>query len=323
MRLWNFFLLLTASGSLFSSHIPIEHLFPKHETLKAPWFTGPFLTPAPSLVPAGHVNIEPFMTALAFSGRYDNNWKKIKGSTSWNNFLQTSIQIGAADWLEVKVMPTLFYNYNHRAIKWVWGDLPFSFAFKLLQSKRPIDQWNIALRIEVQGIVPFGKFQKLDRRKKGTDIGGTGSWRPGIGLDWGNIFYLGGGHFVNWRTSFIYRIPNPVKIQGLNFYGGDERTLGKIYPAQRFLISSGAEISITQNWVIVMEAQALWGGKRRFKGKTTLPMERKSGAQFSLAPAIEYNWSSHLGMIAGPWFTVEGRNTESFSGGMIALNYFN
>lgn len=323
MRFQFYFLLLFAIGPLSSFQVPAEHLFPDHEKLKAPWFTGPLLTPSPALVPKGHINIEPYLFTLANRGSYDNNWNWVKTPTSWNNFFQPTVQIGATSWLEVDLVPTIFWNYNHGKSKWVWGDLSFAFAIKLLQTKRPIDKWNVALRLEFNGVIPFGKYQRLDPSKLGTDIGGTGSWRPGIGFDWGNFFYIGGGHFVAWRTSFIYKIPNPVKVHGLNTYGGDERTLGTVYPSKPFIITSAMEISLTQNWVIVMEAQASWGSRTRYKGVTTLPMTRNSFAQISLAPAIEYNWSSHIGIIFGPWFTIAGRNSANFAGGVFALNYFN
>lgn len=323
MRIHNFFLLFVVIGPLWSFQVPAEHLFPEHPKLEAPWFTGPLLTPSPALVPKGHVNFEPYIFAIADRGRYDNNWNWVKTRTSWNNFFQPSLQIGAADWLEVDLAPTIFWNYNHGTSKWLWGDLPFTFAIKLLQTKRPLDKWNTALRISLNANIPFGKFQKLDHRKVGTDIAGTGSWRPGIGLNWGNLIYIGGGHFVTWRTTVAYRFPNPVKVQGLNFYGGDERTLGKVYPSKVLLLSSAIELSLTRNWVVVMEAQGRWGSKRHFKGVTTRPMKRNSFAQFSLSPAIEYNWSSHIGIIFGPWFTIAGRNSANFAGGIFAFNYFN
>jgi hypothetical protein len=43
--------------------------------------------------------------------------------------------------------------------------------------------------------------------------------------------------------------------------------------------------------------------------------------QVTLAPAIEYNFSEHWGLIAGMWFTVHVHNTSNFVSGVIALNY--
>jgi hypothetical protein len=49
--------------------------------------------------------------------------------------------------------------------------------------------------------------------------------------------------------------------------------------------------------------------------------EREASIQYSLAPAIEYNWSEKLGLIAGCWLTIAGKNSRKFTSGVIALNY--
>lgn len=323
MRFQNFLLFLIPYISFFGDQIPVEDLPNENAKLQVPWFTGPLLTPSPVNVPKGHTNFEPYLFVVSFDGKYDNNWKRTKKAHLWNTYFQPSLQIGVLDFLEVDLYPNIFANFASGARDWLWGDLLFSFCFQLLQTKRPLDEWNTALRIELRGVIPFGPYQKLNPKDKGTGIGGQGSWDPGVSIDWGNIFYLGSGHFLSWRTSFIYTVPNPVKVQGLSAYGGDERTLGTVYPERSFLISSGMELSLTQNWVVVMEAQALWGGKQRFKGITTLPLSSPPTALVSISPAIEYNWSSKIGIIFGPWLTLTGRNTLSFSGGIFAFNYFN
>ncbi|MGB7496511.1 MAG: hypothetical protein WBR26_03835 [Candidatus Acidiferrum sp.] len=43
-------------------------------------------------------------------------------------------------------------------------------------------------------------------------------------------------------------------------------------------------------------------------------------AQTLLAPAIEYNFSAHVGIIAGAEFSVAGRNTSSYIAPQIALS---
>jgi hypothetical protein len=47
-----------------------------------------------------------------------------------------------------------------------------------------------------------------------------------------------------------------------------------------------------------------------------------SSSQYSLAPAIEYNWSQNIGLIGGVWFTVAGQNISQFNSIVIALNYY-
>ncbi|MES2122546.1 MAG: hypothetical protein V4492_07205, partial [Chlamydiota bacterium] len=47
-----------------------------------------------------------------------------------------------------------------------------------------------------------------------------------------------------------------------------------------------------------------------------------SSEQFSLAPAFEYNFTYNVGLIAGCWFTVAGRNALEFASGVVAINIY-
>ena len=52
------------------------------------------------------------------------------------------------------------------------------------------------------------------------------------------------------------------------------------------------------------------------------PIGAPEGWQLSLAPAIEYNFNENWGVIAGPWFTVAGKNSSAFIVGMLAINIY-
>ena len=41
-----------------------------------------------------------------------------------------------------------------------------------------------------------------------------------------------------------------------------------------------------------------------------------------MAPAVEYLYNEHVGLIAGPWFSVRGRNTSDFFGMVAAIYLF-
>ena len=153
-------------------------------------------------------------------------------------------------------------------------------------------------------------------------MGGQGSWQTAFALVWGNLFHLMRNHFISWRTSFQYTLPAPVHVKNLNAYGGAKGTKGTVYPAQNFSIDTAVEISFTRNWAFAMDFVGSWSGKTRFKGKATAPNTSPASAQFSLGPAIEYNWSADIGIIFGPWFTIAGRNTPQFTSAVFAFNYY-
>ncbi len=317
-----FLLCLLAIFSLYAKKAPIHRFIEIPEGVQAPWFTGPLLAPSAVTIPPGHINIEPYFFVVANTGRYNHHWKPVKIKTFWNNFFQPLIQFGIVSWMDFQCSPTLFYNYTKGAAKWAIGDMPVGIDFQLYHSRGSITDWMTAVRLTFKETLPIGKYQKLDPAKRGTDVGGGGSWQTAFEIDWGNLFYLGKNHFLTARFNFQYTLPAPVHVKKLNTYGGGPGTKGTVYPAQNFQIDIGTELSLTQTWVFAMDLVGSWSGKTRFKGTTTLSNKAPAAAQFSLAPAIEYNWNANLGVIFGPWFTVAGRNALRFTSGIFALNYY-
>jgi hypothetical protein len=260
---------------------------------------------------------------VANTARYNDNWKAVSlEETFLTNFMQASFQVGIVKGIDLQINPTVFYNHREGAGKWLYGDMLIGFDFQLYRSKGEVTDWLTSLKLALKETLPIGKYQNLDPRKRGTDIGGGGSWQTGIGLVWGNLVYLGKKHFWSTRFNIQYTLPSAVHVKNLNSYGGGEGTEGTVYPAQNFQFDVGTELTLTQNWALALDIVGSWSGKTRFKGKTSHPNKAPSSAQFSLAPAIEYNWSDDLGLIFGPWFTIAGRNSLKFATAVFAFNYY-
>ncbi len=319
-----FFLsLFVLSSPLLAIQIPAHHYADKNPNVEAPWFTGPLLAPSGLTIPPGHYNIEPYVYATANTGTYNSDWKRVKTDTFWANIFQPSIQFGINSWLDFQFNPTLSYNYKQGQAKWVIGDMPIGFDIQLFKRSGPLTSWNTALKLAIKETLPLGKYQNLDPKKLLTDVGGQGTWQTAAGLVWGNLFYLGSNTFLTWRTAFQYSLPAPVRVKNLNVYGGGAGTKGTVYPAQGFQLDTAVEVNLNRNWAFAMDLLGIWNLKTRFKGTSTAPMTSPSTTQFSLAPALEYNWSANLGVIFGCWFTVAGRNSSQFTSGVLAVNYYN
>ena len=322
MRKWLFLACITLS--LHARRTAIEKLIepPKVNEVQAPWLTGPLLAPSGITIPPGHYNIEPYIYATAITAKYDRDWKEVKTETFWNNSFQPALQFGLTDWLDFEIFPTLFYNYTKKAGKWVAADMPMNFDIQLYTHGKRVIDWITSLKLVIKETVPIGKYRNLNPRKLATDVGGQGSWQSALGLVWGNCFYLGKDRFLTARVNLQYTLPAPVHVKNLNVYGGGPGTNGTVYPAQNFFFDIGTELTLTKNWAFAMDIVGSWYGKARFKGKTILPNKLPPATQFSLAPAIEYNWNGSLGIIFGPWFTVAGRNSVKFTSGVFAVNYY-
>lgn len=320
---WNSFPLLIAPLTLFADIVP-------QPEVNGPWLTGPLLAPSPLVVPGGHWNIEPYLYATANLGTYDENWRLQKNEEIlWSNALQPVIQVGLTDWMDVQIYPTLYYNYTRGAGAWVFGDFPLQFDFQLYQTS--VSSWAPNVKFTIREIFPTGEYDELKLAKKQTDLGGGGSYVTSFAVAFGDIYHVRGFHFLSWRLSLQYSFPAPVQLKGLNAYGGGEGTDLRYFPAQSAQVDLGVEWTLSQNWAFACDAVLNWAKGDAYSGVLGVVPDAAAPApigfgspsfQYSLAPALEYNWSENLGLIFGSWFTVAGKNALGFCSAIGAVNYY-
>ncbi|MES2272580.1 MAG: hypothetical protein V4487_00110 [Chlamydiota bacterium] len=302
-----------------------------HEDLPVPWFTGPIFASSGIPVPENHYNIEPYLFATANTAIYREDWKARKIETLWNINSQTLLTVGINSWLDFQITPSFFYNFRKRASSWALGDLPVQFDIQLYKN-HPVNystNWLTAVKLILKEIFPLGKYRNFSPEKMLTEEGGLGSFQTAVALVWGNLIHIQGIHFMTARLSFQYTVPSPVHVKGFNSFGGGHGTNGRIYPGQNFQFDLGLEYNLSQQWALAIDVIGTLESRVRFKGKPGIDLQGRparggygASAQYSLAPAIEYNWSGNLGVIGGVWFTVAGRNAYKFCSAVFALNYY-
>lgn len=292
-----------------------------------PWLTGPLLTPAAHTIPSGHYNIEPYEYVTTNYGVYNKHWNGVSTPHNvYNVITQTIIQVGIPAQFDVFVAPQWEWNHTHSASHWALNDLGFGFDYQLYARGR--HDWLPSFKLNVGAKAPIGKYDHLNPHLRGTDAGGTGSWMPSAGIVMSHLVYLGGKFFFSPRFNLQYTVPTPVFVRGYNVYGGGKGTRGTVFPGQSLVALFGYEFSLSQNWAIAGDIQYQHTNKTRFKGHRGstdgIPhrLTSPSSESWSLAPAIEYNWSAYYGVIAGAWFTVAGRNTPEFASGVVAINIY-
>ncbi len=327
MRQWFFALLgIALIQTLYSREFSTH--YKAFEETTTPWFTGPLLTPSGHVVPEGHQNYEPYVYWTQAKGNYDSHWRP-HSATLFNNVLtQITMQLGVLPDTEFDMAPQFVYNETAGEHMWRYSDLPITLAFQIL--KNTPDTWYPAIKLRFAANIPLGKFDSLNPLKLGTDAGGVGSWLPNVGLVFSRLFHITGHQYLASRAFFSYAFSTPVGVRGLSVYGGTptvagvKGTRGTVHTGNVFLFLAGFEYSLTQNWVLAIDIQYQHNNKRRFSGYTpvgTAPIS-PSKELFAVAPAIEYNWNGNIGLIAGPWLTVSGRNTGQFISYVVALNVY-
>jgi hypothetical protein len=322
MRAWKlslFSALLAASA--WARH-PVVSTNPE-----APWMTGPLIAPSGHITPGGHVNFEPYLWVTTEKGDYDQNWKLVKEPTVVNRSLQAFLTVGLTSWWDCGVSPTIAVNQCKNVKTFVFDDILAYTDFQILTDT--LDNYLPAIKITIKEEFPNGKYDSLDPNNLETDVAGSGSYVTGVIITASRLFHLRGEKWMNARWAWIYNFPSRVHVKGLSVYGGAPDTDGYVYPPQNYQLIFSFEITLSRNWCLACDNIASFAKARRFKGHAgTLGagedaiLTKGSAANFSIAPALEYNFDANMGLIAGVWCSYAGRNSGEFFGGSIAFNYY-
>ena len=165
--------------------------------------------------------------------------------------------------------------------------------------------------------------------EKGFSDGGAGAFETDLGVVFGRLIHVRGIHYLNSRLSVSYAIPSNVHVKGFNNYGGGFGTKGLVKVGNSITTLLGLELNMSLNWALALDVAYAYGNKTRFSGRKGFNPDGSHASvggpsfnQVSLAPALEYNFNESVGIIAGAWFTVAGRNSSQFATGVVAVNWY-
>ncbi|MCI0381823.1 MAG: hypothetical protein L0207_02075 [Chlamydiae bacterium] len=324
------FFLFPIQKIIFSAEGTVEEDAPtpilEKPALDEPWFTGPLLTPSGHIAPIGFINVEPYAFVFVTNGIYDKHWKTVSRPNFYTANFQLPIQIGLTHKWQVQISPQATYNSTQGVSSFELGDFSLELDYQILEDTE--ENKLPGIKAYINEIFPTGKYQRLKAENLRTDSTGGGSFVTTFGLVVSRLFHLKSYYYINLRVNPFYSISAPTHVRGINTYGGAKDTRGKVYPGNSFGFLYGMEIALSRNWVFAFDTQAFYSNKTRFSGKkgtidgTPATVGLPSNVQFSLAPAIEYNWNASIGIIAGSWFTIAGRNSQRFISGVVAINYY-
>ena len=140
------------------------------------------------------------------------------------------------------------------------------------------------------------------------------------------MIWLADDHVFRYRLNASYGFYSPVTVQGFNSYGGGFGTEGKVDPGSVTTLTVAGEYTLTRHVVLALDVSFQIANATRFSGITRVgasgdPATVGKGYSkvLTVAPAVEYIWNQHVGVIAGPWFSLSGRNSAEFFGVVAAL----
>lgn len=289
-----------------------------------PWLTGPLLTPSGHVVPLGDVNFEPYFFYTTTNGLYGPDWNSFSTPHFTEANFQGPLWFGITPWADIQFVPQASWNASQGRSELVFGDLAVALEFQLWLDTPHNSIPGVKFYIEE--IFPTGPYHRGVPEKFGTDFGGDGTYRTTFGFVITRTFRLGQQNFLAARLNPLITFPTNVDVEGFSFYGGAEDTNACVKPGTFWGALLGLEYSLTRNWALALDLQGIYSNKTTFSGfegtDPIIPIAKPSSLQFSIAPAIEYNFNASVGIIAGGWLTFAGRNTLRFHSFVIALNYY-
>jgi hypothetical protein len=287
------------------------------------WWTGPMLAPNATMLPHGHVLLEPYVFNVISTGSIDASGAHHAAPADQELGSLTYMLYGLTDTVTVGMIPRFFYNEpaaapNSSGVQ--VGDLTIQAGYGLTQyqdgSRMP------ALALVIDETLPTGRYDRLSRSSDGV---GAGAYATGISLYSQDYFWMPNGRILRARLDLTYTLSSAPRLEDASVYGTAYGFRGHAYPGDGYTVDAAGEYSLTRSWVLAMDVVYQYNAHTRVRGN--LPsgggvFASDSGSAYSVgfAPAIEYNWSARAGVLLGVRIISIGRNTGTTVTPALAVN---
>jgi hypothetical protein len=309
------FLYLSCNSILLANNLNYLQHIPDSEYPQ--WFTGALLIPYARTVPPAHPALEVVFVASENYGRYNSEWELEQTPRMWGMTPYYDFQASFTNTIGFELIGSVITNFSSGQVSTHLQDTILRLGFQVSNDKG--DSWVPDFKIIIQEVFPTGNYQKLSSHKNSTDSTGEGSFQTGVHAAFEKSFNQLGKHPFRIRGDIGYSIPAAVNVQGLNYYGGTSQTKCTVYPGKYYTIFLFGELSLTKRCALALELNYQHGEPGRISGLQTTKMNVASFDELCVLPEFQYTLTKNMGLILGGWFTVAGKNTTAFRGGVAAL----
>ncbi|HWM71284.1 MAG TPA: transporter [Steroidobacteraceae bacterium] len=285
------------------------------------WWTGPLLAASPGTLTPGHFLIEPYIFDGIPQGHYDNDGNRHTGPHSNNFGSQSYILYGLTDKVGIGLIPRFGFNdmsEGRDSSKVGVGDLTLQAQYGLTHFEE--GSWIPTTAFVVQETLPIGKYDRLGDRP--ADGLGAGAYSTNLALYSQYFFWMPNGRILRTRFDVSYQISGSTSVRDVSVYGTQDGFRGRARPGNVTVVNAAWEYSVTRNWVLALDVVYEHDSNTHVSGFAPDPVQLNSGPghTWSLAPAIEYNFNSRVGVIAGAKLTTSGRNATAVIIPVAAVN---
>jgi hypothetical protein len=286
------------------------------------WWTGPLLAPGAGTLPTGHALIEPYLFDAMVMGGYDRDGRHVTAPRESDYGSQSYLLYGLTDTLTIGVLPRFGFHdrgaLGHSSQVGI-GDL--GAVAQLGLTRFDAERGIPALALNVTQTLPTGKYDQLGDQP--TDGLGAGAYTTALAVYSQYLFWLPTGRILRTRLDVSYAMSTSPDLRDVSVYGTAAGFRGHAHPGAVFTADAAWEYSITQRWVAALDVAYERDASTAVRGTLltkTIATDSGTASSLSLAPALEYNASARVGVIAGVKLTAIGRNTARLIIPVAAIN---
>jgi len=296
------------------------------QALDDAWWTGPIIAAGAGTLPQGHFLIEPYVYDAIAYGRYGRNGdrKDIPDAHSYGSL--TYLLYGLADRFTVGLIPTFGFNKapDNESSGIRFGDLTLQAQYRLTQFMPGEHVPTTSLVLQYS--LPTGKYDRLGDRP--ADGMGSGAPATTVALYSQYYFWLPTGRILRTRLNVSHTFSEDTAVHDVSVYGTPEGFQGRARPGKSYSITSSWEYSVTRNWVLALDVLYQRDESTKVRGtvrgaasqRFDLQQESGSSRRLGIAPAVEFNWNEHVGVIVGARWFLDGRNAAASITPVAAVN---
>jgi hypothetical protein len=287
------------------------------------WWTGPMLANSASTLPRGHVLFEPYFYDVSTVGAFDTNGDAHSTPHAQGYGSLAYIIVGVTDRLSAGFVPTIGYNTIENArssSRLQLGDVSLLAQYGLTRFHEGSPVPSIA--VSLQETFPTGKYDRLGERA--ADGFGSGAHTSTVSIYSQTYLWLPNGRILRVRLNGSESFSGHATVSDESVYGTEAGFRGTAEPGNTTFLDLAGEYSLTKRWVLASDVTYRHVRNTTVTG-TSPSLSRVafgsgSSDAINVAPAVEYNLNSNLGVLFGVRIVMAGWNTSSTITPAIAIN---
>jgi hypothetical protein len=298
------------------------------ESSSEAWWTGPLVAAPAITLPQGKVYIESYLYDSMPYATFDSQGRAHSVPRQYDYGSITGLKYGVSDRVTVGLSSGFGYDrvdHGESSSGLGVGDPSVQVQYRLTPFQP--DTWIPTVSVDLQESLPIGRYDQLERP---TDGFGSGTYVTTFSTYLQSLLRTPNGRFLRVRLDLSYVVAGRASVAGQSVYGTTTGFRGEVRPGDSESADLAFEYSATRNWVLAVDlwvqrdASTFLTGSFPRPGGGTVAVSSLSGPvrRLTVAPALEYNWSSRVGVIVGVQIVAEGHNATATATPVAAFSYF-